>query len=36
MAEIDDARSNTHMRVTQRLEGSKMTMSESGKFKSDD
>ena len=36
MAEIDDARSNTHMRVTQRLEGSKMTISESGKFKSDD
>ena len=36
MTEIDDARSNTQMRVTQRLEGSKMTMSESGKFKSDD
>lgn len=36
MAEIDDARSNTQMRVTQRLEGSKMTISESGKFKSDD
>ena len=36
MAEIDDARSNTQMRVTQRLDGSKMTISESGKFKSDD